>query len=76
MIAIGQPFVNKTDLQRELSPELFEYCVQHMAPYPDGGEGESCVLFLCATCSDRIFNATDALDYQSFASALYGESEL
>ncbi|EDQ88477.1 uncharacterized protein MONBRDRAFT_32785 [Monosiga brevicollis MX1] len=56
ILANGQPYVMATDLQRELSPELYEYCVQHMVPYGDGPEG--------------------ALDYQSFATALYGESEL
>eukprot|EP00730_Choanoeca_flexa_P012847 TRINITY_DN4677_c0_g1_i1.p1 TRINITY_DN4677_c0_g1~~TRINITY_DN4677_c0_g1_i1.p1 ORF type:complete len:900 (+),score=364.16 TRINITY_DN4677_c0_g1_i1:69-2702(+) len=56
ILANGQPFVMAADLQRELSPELYDYCMQHMAPHPDGGEG--------------------AMDYQSFASALYGESEL
>eukprot|EP00045_Choanoeca_perplexa_P009106 m.85930 g.85930 ORF g.85930 m.85930 type:complete len:878 (+) comp14752_c0_seq1:81-2714(+) len=56
ILANGQPFVLATDLQRELSPELYEYCMQHMAPHPDGPEG--------------------AMDYQSFATALYGESEL
>jgi Ca2+-binding EF-hand superfamily protein len=55
-LANGQAYVLATDLQRELSPELYEYCMQHMAPYPSGPEG--------------------ALDYQSFATALYGESEL
>lgn len=56
ILANGQPYVLATDLQRELSPELYDYCMQHMAPYSDGPEG--------------------ALDYQSFATALYGESEL
>jgi hypothetical protein len=37
---VGQPFVLATDLQRELSPELYEYCMQHMAPHPDGPEGK------------------------------------
>lgn len=49
----GSDYVLAADLQRELSPELYEYCVQNMTPYEGGPEG--------------------ALDYNSFATALYGE---
>jgi len=52
----GSDYVLAADLQRELAPELYEYCVQNMTPYEGGPEG--------------------ALDYNSFATALYGESDL
>ena len=56
VLSNGQQYVLASDLQRELSPELYEYCVQNMSPYEGGPEG--------------------ALDYSSFANALYGESDL
>eukprot|EP00049_Salpingoeca_infusionum_P017220 m.352167 g.352167 ORF g.352167 m.352167 type:complete len:881 (+) comp16460_c0_seq1:2559-5201(+) len=52
----GQPYVLAADLQRELEPELAEYCIKLMSPYEGGPEG--------------------ALDFASFANALYGESDL
>ena len=52
VLSNGQQYVLASDLQRELSPELYEYCVQNMSPYEGGPEG--------------------ALDYSSFANALYG----
>eukprot|EP00056_Hartaetosiga_gracilis_P007801 m.112274 g.112274 ORF g.112274 m.112274 type:complete len:903 (+) comp12781_c3_seq1:216-2924(+) len=55
-LANGNPYILASDMQRELSPELYEYCMQNMIPYSGGPEG--------------------ALDYSSFAKALYGESEL
>ncbi|EGD78758.1 hypothetical protein PTSG_11778 [Salpingoeca rosetta] len=56
VLSNGQPYVLAADLQRELSPELYEYCIANMSTYDDGPEG--------------------ALDYSSFANALYGESDL
>ena len=56
VLAGGNPYVMAADLERELAPELYEYCVANMTPYEEGPEG--------------------ALDFASFASALYGESDL
>lgn len=56
ILAGSNPYVTADQLQKELAPELAEYCIQNMSPYEGGPEG--------------------ALDYQSFASALYGETDL
>lgn len=56
MLAGDKEYVMVNDLERELAPELFEYCKANMIPFEGGPEG--------------------ALDYASFAAALYGESDL
>eukprot|EP00052_Salpingoeca_macrocollata_P018860 m.155408 g.155408 ORF g.155408 m.155408 type:complete len:878 (-) comp20807_c8_seq1:31-2664(-) len=56
VIAGANPYVTAEQLQKELAPELAQYCIQNMSPYEGGPAG--------------------ALDYQSFASALYGETDL
>lgn len=56
LLAGDKEYVMTADLERELAPELFEYCTANMIPY-EGGPG-------------------GALDYASFAAALYGESDL
>lgn len=56
VLAGDKEYVLASELQRDLGPELYEYCVANMTPYEGGPEG--------------------ALDFASFAGALYGESDL
>lgn len=52
----SQDYVLSSDLERDLAPELAEYCIANMSPFEGGPDG--------------------ALDFQSFAYALYGEGHV
>lgn len=39
MLAGGKEYVLAADLERELAPELYEYCVANMTPFEGGPEG-------------------------------------
>jgi actinin alpha len=55
-----QPFITADELRRELPPDQAEYCIQRMPEYRGPGG----------------VPVPGHLDYMSFSTALYGESDL
>jgi actinin alpha len=60
VLAGNKPYITAETLRREMEPQYAEYCIDHMKPYRGGGSPPP----------------AGALDYTTFSTALYGESDL
>jgi len=60
ILAGDKPYIMPDELRRELPPDQAEYCIARMQPYSGNDAGAG----------------EGALDYMSFSTALYGESDL
>jgi len=63
ILAGDKPYITADILRRELPPEQAEFCIQRMQPYKGSAPGGATL-------------PAEALDYTTFSTALYGESDL